>query len=574
MNSTLTIAQREVIEKRFVFVAAAAFLVVALAIPFVPGVHPGERAAALVVGSMGLSSIFTLGLAAILGASIVGRDLSDGRLSFYFSKPLPATSIWWGKLVAALVLVGACYFIIGFPALIAGVTAPRDAVQILAWVPAIAAALFLVSHVIGTFVRSRSAWFLFDFLALTLFAAALWILTLWLMNGYAFELLKRLGEIAGIFMCLTMIAAGAWQIARGRTDRRRSHKELSRFLWATLGCGVLIVAAYVAWVVSATPRDVPKPDYANQSSGSWAFFGGRARNRMDYRAMFLYDLDGGRYLRLPKMQPWWPAAFSNDGKVAVWVIPSKDGDEVHFAQLDESKPRDIETPFRLTKWHAFNVSPDGSRIVTIDKDGILTVDDLRSGKSAGSARVPNAGPSNAVFINSNLVRIYVFGQSIYEYDVARRVLTPTGSLPKGYPRFNVDRSRMTIVTREGIEVRDARSGELLQTMPGVFEMVRFLRDGRIAAIPQGRQSLTIFSGGNAVSVPVASDYIYEVPGGPLVTTSRAGCTVIDSSKGTVLGTEPGIHPLSYYNTTARLLASWNDTIVVWDPATGDKRPIS
>ena len=49
MNSTLAIAQRELIERRFVFVAAAAFLLLALVIPFMPGVHVGERAAALLM---------------------------------------------------------------------------------------------------------------------------------------------------------------------------------------------------------------------------------------------------------------------------------------------------------------------------------------------------------------------------------------------------------------------------------------------------------------------------------------------------------------------------------------------
>src|SRR5204862_7200798 len=139
--------------------------------------------------------------------------------------------------------------------------------------------------------------------------------------GFALELLRRIGEVLGVFVALAILAAGAWQIARGRTDRRRSHKELSRFLWGTLGGGLLILAAYVAWVVSATPRDVPVPDFVDQSVSSWTFIGGRVKNRMDYHAMFLYNIDSGRFLRIPKMQSWWPAVFSNDGKVAVWVVP-------------------------------------------------------------------------------------------------------------------------------------------------------------------------------------------------------------------------------------------------------------
>jgi len=118
MNATLTIAQRELTEKRFVFVAAGAFLALALVIPFMPGVHPSERAAAFFLASFCLASIFALGLSAILGSTIVGRELSDGRLSFYFSRPLPATSIWWGKLLASAALILGCFAIIGLPALI------------------------------------------------------------------------------------------------------------------------------------------------------------------------------------------------------------------------------------------------------------------------------------------------------------------------------------------------------------------------------------------------------------------------------------------------------------------------
>jgi ABC-type transport system involved in multi-copper enzyme maturation permease subunit len=589
MNSTLAIAQRELNEKRFVFVAATAFLVLALVMPLMPGVHAGQRAAALIIGSVGLSAVFTLGLATILGATIVGRDLSDGRLSFYFSKPVPATSIWWGKVIAAGALLAACYIIIGFPALIIGVAAPRDAVEFLASVPLIAVGLFLLSHVIGTFVRSRSAWVLVDLMALAVVAATAWILTLWLLNGYAFELLRRLGEIFVAFVSLTVLAAGAWQIAQGRTDRRRSHKELSRFLWTSIGGGLLIAAAYVTWVVSATPRDVPVPEYVNQSSGSWAFLAGRARNRVDYYAQFLYNIESGRFLRTPKMQSWWAAGVSDNGRVAVWVVPSREGDEVHLAQLDSPKLRDTETPFRLAKWQFFTISPDGWRMATVDKQAILTIDDLRNGNSLGSVRIPTGERPRVVFVNSDLLRVYTSDSSglhIFEFDVTRKLLTPTGIIPNGTFRLSADNSRMILrVFRDSqnrqvsneLQIRDSRSGALLQTIPGNFWIARFLRDGRIAAITGDKKELMIFSGGAALTVPMnnGADWIYESPGGPITTCTRGGwCTVVDPGKGAVLRTEAGIYPLSYYSTASRMLMRWRGETVIWDPATGEKRPMS
>ncbi|HEY6842990.1 MAG TPA: hypothetical protein VI391_02400, partial [Thermoanaerobaculia bacterium] len=274
MNSTLAIARRELAEKRFVFITAAAFLALALVVPFMPGVHDGERAGALVVGSLILATALSVGLAAILGSSIIGRELSDGRLSFYFSKPLPATSIWWGKLIAAATLILASFLIVGFPALLAGGAAAlrgwtsQGTWQIFGVILVAAAALFLLTHVIGTFVRSRSAWFLFDFVAAVLCGTALWMLARALLTGLAVQLTWKTAVAFADFAAFAVIAAGAWQLERGRTDRKRSHMELSRFLWIAIGAGVLLTAAFVMWVTSVRPGDL-KIDGARQV-GPWA----------------------------------------------------------------------------------------------------------------------------------------------------------------------------------------------------------------------------------------------------------------------------------------------------------------
>ena len=166
MKNTMVIAQRELTERRFVIISATAFALLALLVPFMPGVQSGERRGALVVTSFILAVNFTAGLAAILGASILGRELSDGRLSFYFSKPMSSNAIWFGKLIAAALLILVCFAIIALPGLLAGgadrivqtwTNPPREPAGAIAAFLACAAALFLVSHVIGTFVRSRSA---------------------------------------------------------------------------------------------------------------------------------------------------------------------------------------------------------------------------------------------------------------------------------------------------------------------------------------------------------------------------------------------------------------------------------
>ena len=67
-----------------------------------------------------LATAFALGLAGILGSTIVGRDIAAGRMSFYFARPVGGAAIWFGKLAAAAALVVVSFFIAVAPALIAG----------------------------------------------------------------------------------------------------------------------------------------------------------------------------------------------------------------------------------------------------------------------------------------------------------------------------------------------------------------------------------------------------------------------------------------------------------------------
>ncbi len=394
MKSTLVIARRELTEKRFVFVSAIAFALLTLIVPFLPGVHAGERRNALVIASLGWAVIFTMGLAAILGSTIIGRELSDGRLSFYFSKPVPANSIWFGKLIAALVLLGTCFAIIALPAIVAGseeavrtwTNSPRDARAVVGIVLALAAAFFLLSHVIGTFVRSRSAWLVFDFIALAVCGTAVWLLARPLLLGFAIDLIRTLALILGLYTAVTIIAAGAWQVARGRTDRKRSHMELSRFLWMSLGCGLLVMAAFVAWVVSVSLTQV-KPDFVQQASnGSWAMIAGKTAHRNDYRAAFLYNVADGRSVRLSSLQPWWGTTFSADGKSAAWFVPSPGASELYVARLDVPMPTPTPAP-RACRMH---------------RTGSAT--SSRQNLCASTARSRSRAPPTSTFSNTTSVR--------------------------------------------------------------------------------------------------------------------------------------------------------------------------
>jgi ABC-type transport system involved in multi-copper enzyme maturation permease subunit len=591
MNGTLIIARRELNEKRFVFVAALAFTALALIVPFMPGVQAGERRSALVMASLILSTAFTLGLAAILGSNIIGRELSDGRLSFYFSKPISAASIWFGKLMAAVLLVLVSFALIVTPAFLAGVgavvrtwTPLRDALPTLRIILGTAAVFFLLGHVIGTLVRSRSAWIAFDFIAVAVSGAALWLLGRLLLLGFAVDLTKRLALIFSIYAALAIIVAGAWQVAQGRTDRKRSHMELSRFLWMSVGCGLLVLAAFVAWVVSV-PMSQIAPDFALQSGdGSWAILGGTTKHRGDYRAAFLYNVADGRAVRVSALEPWWGSGFSGNGRIASWIVPTMGTGVLYIARLDSPKPQPIDTG--ITFAGGYSLSDDGSRVAAINRDGNVTVYDIASRASLGSARVPEGRYLSVVFESKDLVRIYSHNTPslIFEYDVARKSLRQTGQLPTEYFRLNRSSTRALVVKRPNMEIRDARTGALLSVVEGDSRYGRFLRDGRILAIESSKLHLLTPDGvpirDIALPAPMepfpivdAGDNLLVVVVRPENMTVRFAAAVIDLDRGMVLRVEQGVQPM-FGGRGSRLLAFTTiHDVVLWNPRTGEKRVI-
>lgn len=595
MNSTLVIAQRELVERRFVFVAAIAFALLSIAIPLIPVIHAASWRDSVVILSTIFAANFSIVVALILGSTMIGRELSERRLSFYFSKPVPAASIWFGKLVAALLLVVLSGAIIALPALVVGVASvesfiatmfPPAALEIMLIMPI---AGLLIAHVVGTFIRSRSAWIILDVLAASASGVLLFVLGRQLAAGSAFQLIRLVAIAFGLFAALAIIAAGAWQLASGRADRKRSHRELSRFLWISIGAGMAIAAAYVGWVVSMTPADFSHDRFfVQQNNGSWAVLSGFGSHRADYRASFLYNLDDGRWLRIQDTPPWWAGVMTNDQNVAYWLAPSSGFQELWMARLDAPNPKPVPTKFTLRRWAFFNFSNDGSRLAAVAPDGVLTVYDVASGAALGSARLPGRSWVG-FFMRPDLVRLYAEGAergvpggevptAVFEFDITRRTISRTGTFPGYVFRFSRDRSVAILGSFEAIEVRDARSGALVHSISGHWTSARFLRDGRVVALDRDRPLLRIWSAGGVPSrdlaLPRRMEHAIDAGIGRVVVASRnGGCVLIDIDRGTVLRVEPQLSPWPFAS-GPRLICESPGGIVVWDVATGATRKIA
>jgi hypothetical protein len=510
MKNALVIAAREFEEKRFVAYAAVAIAAVPFifaAIPAIGGKSPRETIA---MGSLVFGTGFAVALALMTGASFVGRDLSDGRLSFYFSRPVSAASIWFGKLAAGILMVVGCFVIIITPAWLA---AGKSWTTFLSFslaegsgvVLTVALGLFLAAHVISTFARSRSPLISIDIAAAVLCGVAIRFLVLPLAAGRAEMLIAWLGIFLLIALAVAIVGGGAWQLERGRTDRRRNHLALSQFLWGTMAVALLIAAGCVAWVVSAKPSDLTTRIIASHRAGSpFLILTGRARNRGDYNAAYLIDLGDGSARRIdPDVWGTGGVEFTRDGRSLIAPRQENHSEDLVIYKRGSTEP--AETGLTLPLPYRFFASDDGNRIATI-VNGNLSIYDVSQKRSLVSVRAPSDGRfyCQGYFLSPDVFRLYVHAQdglSIYELDTRVRGLKATGAITNnGFVNFALDPTVSRMIVRrhnvDDITLNDARSGAVIKTIGGKNVLnYRFLRDGRMAIVegPPSKTTLHIFS---------------------------------------------------------------------------------
>ncbi|HEX3107483.1 MAG TPA: hypothetical protein VHU41_00210 [Thermoanaerobaculia bacterium] len=502
MSHILAIARREIEERAFVFVAAIAMALVSLVVLVIPhGTFADRHGGVVILGSV-LGVSFTWALALILGATLVGRELSEKRLSFYFTRPVSASAIWFGKLIAAVVLLTVCFAIVHAIPLGFGVREWRTmstmsrqsaALSILA----IAVVLMLFSHVLSTFIRSRSAILGLDFVALLL-AVGFFIATAEpLALAYA---LGPASNVAGIYIGALLIACvggGAWQLSRGRIDARRNHRELSLFVWSIVAVAALATFAYSRWVLAAKPADMTS--VAGAQGGNIVWLHGSARG---FYPDFLMNTATGAFV------PAGRTHFESGDVVAV-VAPSETLQNAKLAFGGGfQRPSDwtltvtrlARTPERIAvlplsgRIDMVGVSADGSR-VAIAADQILSVYDTRSGHSLASSRVGLFSSASQIrFVTPDIVRTFVTDEgshtlTVKDFDVRTRqwsgVAGPIGLMDSHLYRVVGNR----LLTRDvaQVELRDLGDPKALRTFPaGRYDAMWIMRDGRQAIYRYGR----------------------------------------------------------------------------------------
>ncbi|HEY3055465.1 MAG TPA: hypothetical protein VGK31_05995 [Thermoanaerobaculia bacterium] len=527
MTRVLAIAARDLRQRSFVFTAAAFMAAIPFLAALLPYTRWSSRGDVISVGGVVVSIGFTYALAMILGGSFVGRDLSERRLSFYFSKPVSAAAIWVGKLVAAVVTIGLCFGITFLPSFLITrrVWAPNlsgisPASMIMANVTT-ALCLLLVAHAGSTMVRSRSPRVALDLLLLCAVVGGVWLTLRPLFAVRAMRLFKDVGLFILAGLVLSVLLAGWWQLAKGRTEIRRSHSELSRSLWICAGAIVLIAALYVAWVFSAGPRDIDIKMGTQNARGDWMILRGPAHHRGDYEAIFLVNLVNGRWMRFEPAR-WGIASFTRRGDAAVaisplrpgrqWnepgrVTPGQERGELYVQRLD-APASDADTGIQTqTVWAGVAgvaLSDDLSRVAIAER-GLLSVHDLSRKALLASVRLP-MGAHEMFFASPDVVRFYSFEKPdlqqrpvaihVYEFDVRSRRLQQTGERrPFAFLVSNTADGTTALLNERGtIIAADGRTLAERFAIAGKARAAIVLRSGGVATldVSDGNGTIRVF----------------------------------------------------------------------------------
>jgi hypothetical protein len=528
MKTTWAVASREFASKKNVLWAGLASALLAILAPLVPGASRVDPAEVRTLVVLFLGTSLAVGSAALVGVTMFGTDLAEKRAAWYYSRPIPSSALWWGKVAGGFAVVLIASAIAWLPAFVGGrfasVTAafsrPTEATVLLAIGPVTLFGLLVLGNALSVALRSHSAWLVLDAAGIAVSGVVLWATA---------RLLLRAGAgMAWAVVCVAMLGlfvvalalAGWRQVAIGRIDPKASHRALSTCFWSIFAAAAGACAAWSLWATSYSPADILQRWVSVPSAGSWLVVEGPIRGRGEsFHGAALVDSASGRFVRLSYYSQ---LSVSRDGKRAAWAEPDGmnwDG-QTTLMTLDLESPsaRPVESKIafpRRKDLTSVTLSPDGSAVAVLLAQN-LAVHDVTTGTLRASVRLPeDAGGQPRVFFESpSVLKLYPPYASggprlagIWRLDVASKRLERTGEVE--YPAGNKPTSlrlspagdRFLVLSPvDGLLLLDGGSGRRLAVLAPPSEEVRslqsaFLSDGRVAVgtVDRGQASLRIVS---------------------------------------------------------------------------------
>lgn len=434
--------------------------------------------------AMFTAGLFLLGFLLVLGSSIVGRDLVEGRLRFFFARPVSAGTLWGAKLTAALLLLLGTVVLLFLPSAdllmdplrdgfadenrpaLPLMTATLDYYFAFSWqdlprplsfpwrLLSVMWALLLAlaaTHCFASILRLRSSWLILDLLFLGLLTA-LALLT--------YEHLLReqtLGPLVWLeraFLGLgpfAFLGAGWHQLSRGRGDPSRSHRSLSIALWPLLLILFLGANGWAHWVTGDTLEDLEKSTFVETApAGPWMVAGGVTRGRAGKTTAFLLNTETERSVRLGGLDVVaWQLAFSGDGERIVWARCEDfqtTACELWTLHLGSEGEEPQPTGIPLEHDHAnLSLNREGTLLALFQLQQV-TIYELPSGRLVNAFRIEDVKAS--LHLENGNLRLYVlretvdedFHIAVLEYDPESGTLEQTGKLPNLITGYHVHHS--------------------------------------------------------------------------------------------------------------------------------------
>jgi len=519
MNHALLIAARDVREKSRLFLISLVLACMPFLATLLPSSHGRHQDVIAAMGGF-LALVVGLGLAAGLGITTFGRDLSEKRLSFWYAKPISPAALWIGKAAGGLFSAFVCFSIIAIPASLAAgrmweIHWVSEQWQLPVALVAGMIVLFLLGHTASTMLRSRSALLGIDLVA----AIIATTLLAWIIRPLLFTNILIVFVIAlAVALVVVLAVAPYWQLANGRSDLRRSHAALSRAIWSGVAIVLALAGAIVLWLLSARPSNYDRINALYQSpTGNAVFVTGSAPLRRGLNATFAMNPANGESERIG-LPMYWNLAFSRDGRYAAWVEPgfsfwSRGAIVVRDLQNGTNATLNIEAS--LVAQIVF--SDDSSRFAVRDGSTLSIVDRADGRLLASMSTTPN--PRHSFwFVTPDVLRIVAQRAGgheptpveITEFDVRtkqRRVVGATEAMP-GYNYVAVSGDGTRMLLRGDRRIVDARTGAAIATLPaaeGNRFAVSMLNDGRVATIERSNDvtNLTLYSRDGALEHKIA-----------------------------------------------------------------------
>jgi ABC-type transport system involved in multi-copper enzyme maturation permease subunit len=560
MNTAILVASRELRDRTRLFVVAIALSLIPFLVAAMPGAR-SHRGMAIATIAAFLAFAYPAALALALGMSTIGRELTEKRLSFYFSKPISPAAIWIGKAVAAMVTVYAVMTIVALPAFLI-VTKEWTAAWSSggAWmfvaVPVTLLALFLGGHALSTMIRSRSLLIAVDFVLAVLATMALLLILRPVFLGGAQELVGTMLIAVGAALLVILALAPIGQLAHGRTDVRRNHAALSRFLWPAVAGVLAITGAFVLWISSASIEQLDSfGDLRQNATGEWLLVHGGDNARFGFASSFLVNTTTGERERL-RLPMWWGANFSRDGRILSWLeptelLPRNGALQLFVRRLDGAGARNVTTPIQMRLGSAYVFSDDGSR-VAIAYGNELSVADVASGQILAAAK---AFPAQLMFFaGRDTLRLVGNGNVrapalIGELDIARRRFVETGRIAPPAHMFGVSANHdgSLLYIQPTATVVDGRTGAVVSKLPVDVRGTgsRMLNDGTIVVV--GQHMLRRFDAHGRELLRTASpmeraNVLGEIGASKIVLGWAGGAQIVDLQRGVVEQHIKGAHP--------------------------------